>query len=144
VIKVGLSARDKWGAIEELVDVLISARRIQAADRSQVIEAVGIRERSFSTGLSHGVAMPHGNAPCVGEIVAAVGTSAHGIPFDSGDGERARLVVLLVLPAEKSHRHVRTFARLNRLAARAELREKVLTARSATELAAAIHSLNLE
>jgi len=68
VIKVGLTARDKWEAIEELVDVLVAAHEIRLADRPAVIEAVNIRERSFSTGLKYGLAVPHGSVDCVGRF----------------------------------------------------------------------------
>ncbi len=143
VIKIGLSARDKWEAIEELVDVLVAAHEIRLADRPEVIGAVGIRERSFSTGLKYGLAVPHGSVECVGEIVAALGTSSAGIPFESADGQPARLVILLVLPRGKFQHHVRTLAAVSRLATRPELREKVLGASSAGDLAAAIHNLDL-
>jgi mannitol/fructose-specific phosphotransferase system IIA component (Ntr-type) len=144
VIKVGLTARDKWEAIEELVDVLVAAHEIRLADRAEVIQAVEVRERSFSTGLKYGLAVPHGSVDCVGEIVAALGTSAAGIPFESADGQPARLVILLVLPKGKFQHHVRTLAAVSRLATRPELREKVLAASTAEELAASIHALNID
>ncbi len=143
VIKIGLSARDKWEAIEELVDVLVAAHEIRLADRAEVIGAVEVRERSFSTGLKYGLAVPHGSVDCVGEIVAALGTSAAGIPFESADGQPARLVILLVLPKGRFQHHVRTLAGVSRLATRPEMREKVLAASTASELAAVIHDLQL-
>ncbi len=41
-----------------------------------IIEAVRIREHSYSTGLKYGLAVPHGSVDCVQDIVAALGTSA--------------------------------------------------------------------
>ena len=143
VIKVGLTAQDKWEAIEELVDVLVAAHEIRLADRSEVVEAVGIRERSYSTGLKYGLAVPHGTVECVEEVVAAMGTSSSGIPFESADGLPARLVILLVLPRGKFQHHVRTLAGVSRLATRPELREKVLGSSTAAGIAAAIHDLEL-
>ena len=143
-IKVGLTARDKWEAIEELVDTLVAAHEIRLADRPEVVEAVRSRERSFSTGLKYGLAVPHGTVECVREIVAALGTSAAGIPFESADGLPVRLVILLVLPKGKLEHHVRTLAGVSRLATRAELRERVLAASSAEELAAVIRQLEIE
>ena len=143
VIKVGLTARDKWEAIEELVDVLVAAHEIRLADRPAVIEAVNIRERSFSTGLKYGLAVPHGSVDCVGEILAALGTSQEGIPFESADGLPARLLILLVIPKNSFQQHVRTLAGVSRLATRPELRERVLAAPTARELAAVIHDLEV-
>jgi mannitol/fructose-specific phosphotransferase system IIA component (Ntr-type) len=143
VIKVGLTARDKWEAIEELVDVLVAAHELRLADRPLVIEAVRIREYSYSTGLKYGLAVPHGSVDCVGEILAALGTSEEGIDFESVDGQPARLVILLVIPKNSFQQHVRTLAGVSRLATRPELRERVLAARTAGEIAAAIRDLEV-
>ena len=144
VIKVGLTARDKWEAIEELVDVLVAAHEIRLADRAEVVQAVQARERSFSTGLKYGLAVPHGAVDCVEEIVAALGTCPRGIPFESADGAPARLVILLVLPRRTFQHHVRTLAAVSRLATAPELRERVLAAASPEELAASLQSLEIE
>ena len=143
VIKVGLEARDKWEAIQELVDVLVAAHEIRQADRAAVIESVYARERSFSTGLKYGLAVPHGAVDCVKDIIAALGTSAAGIPFESVDDAPARLVILLVIPKGSFQQHVRTLAGVSRLATRPELRERVLAATSPDEVIAAIHELEM-
>ncbi len=70
VIKVGLEAHDKWEAIQELVDILVAAHEVRQNDRAAVIEAVNTRERSFSTGLKYGLAVPHGAVDCVKDIIA--------------------------------------------------------------------------
>ncbi len=141
VVKVGLGARDKWEAIEELVDVLVAAHEIRQNDRSTVIEAVFARERSFSTGLKYGLAVPHGSVDCVTDIIAALGTSATGIPFESADDAPARLVILLVIPKGKFQQHVRTLAGVSRLATRQELRDRVLAADAPVQVIEAIHEL---
>ncbi len=141
VIKVGLKARDKWEAIDELVDVLVAAHEIRLADRTTVIEAVRSRERSFSTGLKYGLAVPHGAVDCVREIVAALGTSAAGVPFESADGAPARLVILLVIPKASFQQHVGTLAGVSHLATREQLRERLLSAATPQEVADAIREL---
>jgi mannitol/fructose-specific phosphotransferase system IIA component (Ntr-type) len=143
VIKVGLTARDKWEAIEEMVDVLVAAHEIRLADRAAVIEAVTTRERSFSTGLKHGLAVPHGSVDCVGEILAALGTSAEGIPFESADGAPTRLVILLIIPKGEFKQNVRTLAGVSRLATTTELWERVLAAPTARELASVIRDFEI-
>ncbi len=141
VVRVGLAARDKWEAIEELVDVLIAAHEIRLADRGEVIEAVTTREKSFSTGLTRGLAVPHGAAACVRELVAALGTSAEGIPFASVDEAPARLVILLVIPADQFPQHVRTLAGVSGLATRDELRTRIIEASSARKVVEALREL---
>jgi mannitol/fructose-specific phosphotransferase system IIA component (Ntr-type) len=141
VVKVGLEARDKWEAIEELVDMLVAAHEIRLADRDAVISAVTAREKSLSTGLKYGLAVPHGSVDCVKEIIAALGTAPAGIPFESVDDGPARLVVLLVIPKGSFQQHVRTLAGVSRLATTPEIRERILAAATAAEIIEVLHTL---
>ena len=56
------------------------------------------RERTSSTFLGRGLALPHGRTDALDEIRIAVGVSDSGIPWDE-DGNRAHLVILLGVPA---------------------------------------------
>ena len=128
VIRVPLEARTKWEAIEELVDVLISAHELRLTDRSQVVDAVFTRERSMSTGLEHGLAVPHGAVDCVNDIVGALGISKAGVPFQSVDGSPASVIALLVIPKGTFQKHVRTLAAIARLASSPDLRTRITEA----------------
>ena len=108
-----------------------------------MVARIRIREYSYSTGLKYGLAVPHGSVDCVEDVVAALGTSERGIPFESADGLPARLVILLVIPKGTFQHHVGTLAGVSRLATRAELREGVLAAPTARELAAVIRDLEV-
>jgi PTS system nitrogen regulatory IIA component len=134
VIKVGLEATNKWEAIEELIDVLVNAHELRLTDRAEVMEAVVTREESMSTGLEHGLAVPHGAVDCVNDIVASLGVSRGGIPFQSADGSPAYLVALLVIPKGSFQRHVRTLAAIARLASSADLRQKIIAAATPGEV----------
>ena len=141
VVKIGLQATTKWEAIEELVDVLIAAHEIRMGDRDEVIAAVVARERSASTGLKYGLAVPHGAASCVREIVGVLGTSVAGVPFESVDDSLARLIVLLVIPKDSYQQHVRTLAGVARLATQADLRERLLAATEPREIISAVDEM---
>ena len=130
LIKLGMEAHTKWGAIEELIDHLISAHELRMTNRQEVVDSVFAREQSLSTGLEHGLAVPHGAVDCVHEILACIGISNDGIPFESIDGKPARLVVLLVIPKGAFQRHVRTLAGIARLARNQKLRERILAAKT--------------
>jgi PTS system fructose-specific IIC component len=141
LIKIGLEAHSKWEAIEELIDLLINAHELRMVDRAEVTEAVMNRERSLSTGLEHGLAVPHGAVTCVHDILVSLGISRDGVPFESVDGTPARLVVLLVIPQGSFQRHVRTLATIARLASDRELRERVYNAEAPEEVMEAIAEL---
>lgn len=139
LVKIKLEARNKWAVIEELVDHLITNHELRLADRREVVDALFTRERSLSTGLEHGLAIPHGAVDCVNDIIAAIGVCPEGIPFESTDGKAARLIVLLVIPKGAFQQHVRTLAGIARLASSPSLRERIITATTAEELLKVIY-----
>ncbi len=141
LVTVDLDAADKWEAIEELVDLLIASHELRMTDRSDVVEAVFTRERSLSTGLEHGLAVPHGAVTCVDDIVACLGVSKKGIPFESLDGKPAHLVALLVIPKNSFQRHVRTLAGIARLTNDPELRRRIFDADAASDVMDTIYEL---
>ena len=134
IIKVNLDATNKWEAIQELVDLLISAHELRLTDRNEIIEAVFARERSLSTGLEHGIAVPHAVVNCVEDVIAALGTLQTGIPFESHDGQPTKLVILLLIPQGAFQRHVRTLAGIAHLGANPELRNQLFDAKTSAEV----------
>jgi PTS system nitrogen regulatory IIA component len=128
-----LRAHTKAEAIEELLEVLHRAGGV--ADLAAAREAVWAREQSLSTGLEHGLAVPHGRTDAVRELVCAIGLSLEGIPFDSSDGEPARIVVLTLSPLSQPTPHVQLIARISQVL-NAEGRTLMLACHTAEEMAA--------
>lgn len=139
VVKVNLEAVEKYEAIEELVDVLIAAHEIRLGDRAEVLDALFMRERSLSTGMEHGLAIPHCAVRCVESIVGALGTSPAGIPFDSLDGKPADLIILLVIPKGKFQQHFTTLSGIAKIANDKALRMRILQADSPTAIMGIIY-----
>ena len=142
LIKINLEAKDKWEAIEELIDVLISAHELSLSDRNEVVKAVLEREKSLSTGLEHGLAIPHGAVDCLDDLVGVLGTTS-GIPFESHDDQDARLIILLLIPKGAFQHHVRTLAGIAKLGSIPTVREKICRANTATEVMEALRESDL-
>jgi len=132
VVKIGLDAKEKYEAIEELVDLLVEAHDIPLSLRDHVVEAVTARERSMSTGMEAGVALPHGSSDQVDDIIGAFGIAPRGIPFESLDGRPAKLIILLVVPKQRFQAHVRTLAGIAHLLSQESLREALIQASDVT------------
>ncbi len=128
VIKTRLEAGNKYEAIEELLDLLIEAQDIPGDLRDHVMEVVLEREKSMSTGMDHGVALPHASSEKIDDIVGALGVAPDGIPFETLDGQPARLVILLLMPRRNYQGHVRTLAGIAHLLANPGFREAVINA----------------
>lgn len=112
-LRVPLEAADKTGAITELVDLLAEQGCI--ADRDKVLTAVLNRERTASTGIGRGLAVPHGKSTGCTELVMAMGKASPPMDFDSKDGQPVEIVVLLASPPDKTGPHIQALARISRL-----------------------------
>lgn len=114
-ISANLQAADKKGVIAELVELLITAGKIEERDRPKLVQALLERESLGSTGVGHGIGIPHAKLEGVRELVAAFGISHQGIHFDSLDGEPAHIFFLLVAPHDSAGPHLKALARISRL-----------------------------
>ena len=95
-----LRANTQRGVIEELLDRIAATGVL--LDRKAAIEAVMDREKSLSTGLQHGIAIPHARTAAVSELVCAVGLKPEGVDFASIDGQPTRIIVLTLSPLAAS------------------------------------------
>ncbi|MFW5743784.1 MAG: cation:proton antiporter [Spirochaetota bacterium] len=107
-VHLSMRATDKTTIIGELVSSLVAAGRV--SDREAVLDAVLERERSMSTGMQHGVAIPHGRSDAVDTLSVAVGIVPEGIDFESIDGEPTTIVFLVVSPKENPGPHLQVLA----------------------------------
>jgi mannitol/fructose-specific phosphotransferase system IIA component (Ntr-type) len=107
-VKLNVSDIDKWTLIQDMVDLIVDSGR--AADREALLSAVVEREQQGSTGLGHGLAIPHARAEGVDGVVGALAVSAAGIDFDSADGEPCHLIFLIVAPPNESTRYLKTLS----------------------------------
>lgn len=99
-IKIPLEGKDKQSVITELVDVLDVNHLV--SDKQASLEAVMLRERTRSTGIGSGIAIPHGKCSAVKELVMSLGITKQPIDFESIDGKPVRIVLLLISPLNQS------------------------------------------
>jgi len=132
VVKVGLESLDKEECFEEMIDILVKAGRI--ADRAGALSAVRQRESQGTTGIGQGVAIPHGKHASVPTLTAALGISTRGIEFDSIDGEKVRLVFMLLARIDDPGPHVRALAEIARLVQTPGFYRKLTEAKSAHDI----------
>lgn len=74
--------------------------------RSTVSDNLFARERLGSTGLGHGVAVPHGRIRGLKAPLAAFVRLSEAIPFESPDGEPVKLLIFLLIPDNVTQQHL--------------------------------------
>jgi fructose-specific phosphotransferase system IIA component len=131
-VKIPLEGKDKESAITELVELLSENKLL--ADKDEVLQFVLAREKTGSTGIGAGIAIPHGKCKGVKDLVMALGVSREGIDFQSIDSKPVYIIVLLVSPIDKTGPHIQALARISRLMLDEEFKNKLQSADNAEEL----------
>lgn len=125
-IKAPLAAENKRAAIDELIDLLASLGRVH--DAPALKEAVWAREQTRTTGIGHGLAIPHGKCTGVSSLAIAIGKPARPMEFQAIDGKPVRMVVLLASPPDKTSDHIQALAHISRLMTMEDFRERIYAA----------------
>jgi len=131
-VKVPLKAQQKQQAIEELVDLLCDQTGI--GERQQLKAAVWQREQTRTTGIGHGVAIPHAKIKDCPGLVMAIGKADPAIDFAAIDGKPVDLVFLLASPVDQTGPHIQALAAISRMLTDADLRGSLKRAASAADL----------
>jgi fructose-specific phosphotransferase system IIA component len=122
-IKVDLHATNRWDAIDELINHLVTRRKIPTEHRDAIAASVKKREKSMSTGIGFGIGIPHASSDLVSEVVAAIGRSRNGVQFDSLDCKPVKLVMLFIVPQGQFEKHLHSLANIAKLLHRSDFRE---------------------
>lgn len=133
-------AKDRWEAIDELIEMLVAAGRIKAADQAAIAAAVKKRENAMSTGIGFGIGIPHASTDLLSEVTGALGRSKTGINFESLDSQPVHLVMLFLVPQGQFQKHLHTLANIAKLLHRAELRQALEEAPDAEAMLQVIKS----
>ena len=131
-IKAPLAGADKKSVIDELVDVLAAVRRV--GDAAALKEAVWTREQTRTTGIGHGLAIPHGKSAGMSSLAMAIGKPSTPMDFQAIDGQPVRLIVLLASPPDRTSDHIQALARISRLMTMDDFRNRIYAAQTAPEI----------
>ncbi len=118
------------------------AELLPGIDNDQVLEVVMAREALGSTGIGHGVAIPHGRMPALSEPLLALARHPKGLDFDSIDGEPVHIIILLLVPEHADRTHLELLAYLARILQTEQTREAILQADSAEEISGLLSTFN--
>ncbi len=81
---------------------------------SDIFEALLQRERLGSTGIGHGIAIPHGKLPKLDRLIGIFARLEKPVDFDALDGQQVDLVFLLLAPEGAGADHLKALSRVAR------------------------------
>lgn len=127
-----LQASTKEAVVEALVDVLCATGHV--SDRDTALRDVWANERRSSTGMQHGVAIPHARTDAVERMVACVAVTARPVDFQSLDRKPCRIFVMTLSPTGQAGPHLRFLAEIGRLLKERRCRTAILDAQTPAQL----------
>ncbi|HRH05084.1 MAG TPA: PTS sugar transporter subunit IIA [Burkholderiaceae bacterium] len=133
-VLVGVEATSKKRAFEEAGFLF---EQLHNLNRAMVTDSLFARERLGSTGLGHGVAIPHGRIKGLKSPMAAVFQLAQPIGFDAPDEQLVNFLIFLLVPEAATQKHLEILSEIAELLSDATLREQLKT----TNDSAVLHGL---
>jgi PTS system nitrogen regulatory IIA component len=135
-VLVGVDATSKKRAFEEAG---LLFENLHGLSRALVTDSLFARERLGSTGLGHGVAIPHGRIKGLKSPMAAVFQLAQAIGFDAPDEQPVKLLIFLLVPEAATQKHLEILSEIAELLSNASLRDNMLSSDSTGSLHTLIH-----
>ena len=133
-VLVHVDATSKKRAFEE-AGLLFETQH--GLNRALITDSLFARERLGSTGLGHGVAIPHGRIKGLKQPLAAVFQLLNPIGFDAPDELPVTLMIFLLVPEAATQKHLEILSEIAELLSDSSLREQMKT----SDQAAARHAL---
>ncbi|MBQ7611835.1 MAG: PTS sugar transporter subunit IIA [Spirochaetaceae bacterium] len=131
-VNLHLKGTTKEEIIDELLDMLVAAGKVK--DKAIAKACVLDREKKMSTGMKHGIAIPHGKTDSIESLVACIGISDNPIDFDSLDQEPSRIFIMTLSPIDKTGPHLRFLAEVSLLFKSPEKRKQLLSVKTSEEV----------
>ncbi len=107
---------------------------LHGLSRALVTDSLFSRERLGSTGLGHGVAIPHGRIKGLKSPMAAVFQLLKPIGFDAPDDQAVTLLIFLLVPEAATQKHLEILSEIAELLSDTDMRQRLVTASDAVAL----------
>jgi nitrogen PTS system EIIA component len=117
-----------------ITDVAGFAASLAGLDADKVFEALWQREKLGSTGMGHGIAIPHARLSKLDKIIGLFVHLEDPIDFEAIDSAPVDLVFALLTPADAGADHLKALARISRLMRSVAVCEKLRAANDRSQI----------
>ncbi len=133
-ILTNCKAKDRWDLIDTMLDQAVKNKYVNPDDRETIRKSLFDREKSMSTGIGKGVAIPHCTNAKVDDVIVIMSICNKGINFDAIDNLPVQIAILLIVPKNKLTQHIKTLANIAKIMNDNELREEIISAKTAVSI----------
>lgn len=127
-IAPALRATSKKQTLQELAR---HAAALVGRDERTIFDILLERERLGTTGVGHGVAIPHGKLPDLDRLYGLFARLETPVSFDAIDDQPVDLIFLLLAPEKAGADHLKALAQVSRLLRDRQTCQKLRGAESA-------------
>ena len=129
-IRLDVDVSTKEQVLRQIASLLAARQHLA---EGPILEGMTAREQLGSTGVGHGVAIPHARMTQCGTAAGVLVRTKVGIPFDAPDGRPVSVFLGLIVPNMAAERHLQLLATAAGMLSDRAFREKV---RASTDPAA--------
>lgn len=127
-----LKGTTKNEILEEMVLLLEESGNVR--NHARVLAAMHEREKSMSTGLEKGIAIPHARTDGVNELSLAIGIKKDGVDFDSLDKQPAKIFVMIATPQSGAGPQMQVMSAVSGALMQNDVIEKILQSESPAQI----------
>jgi PTS system nitrogen regulatory IIA component len=117
-VLANLRASNKRQVLQELAR---KASKLTGHAEDAIYEVLNERELLGTTGIGHGIAIPHGKLPGLDRVYGVFAKLERPVDFDAIDNQPVDLIFLLLAPANCGTDHLKALAKVSRM-----LRDRIL------------------
>ena len=134
-----LKANNKPDALKELTHLLFERKKLKNV--GPALDQIMARETTESTGIGHGIAVPHARVSGLKSLICAVGRVPEGLEFNAVDKRPVHLIFLICYPPTQQTTYLNFVATLAKLLRDEANRKSILTADGAAEMFQSIENM---
>ncbi len=128
-----MESTNKEEALFQMIDLIAASLKIE--DKKDITQGIFQREKLMSTGIGHGVGVPHIRHRCIDNLVIAVGVSKSDIKdYESLDGAPVRIIFMIAAGEDQHTSYIKALSSISRNIKNETLRNKLLEAKDTTEI----------
>ena len=132
--QINLRSRTKPEVIREIAGIFKSDPALRSFSEDELVLALEAREELGTTGIGHGLAIPHCRLPSVDRFVMVLGISRRGINYQSLDHHRVRIFCSFIGPEDQPEKHVQLLAEISMALRNETARREMIAAPTRTAL----------
>ena len=133
-VRCKCEVKSKKKALQTVAELLGQNLEDEELSEMDFLDALIAREKMGSTGLGHGVSIPHGRIKGLDQPFASMITLSEGIDYEAPDDEKVDIVMGLVVPEHCNEEHLQILASLAELFSAESLRQALRECSGPAEL----------